>query len=906
MGQVFLAEDTRLKRNVALKFLTIELARDEEFRERFMREARSAAQFNHKNIVTIYDVGEDHDQTYLAMEYVEGRSLREMIDTRALNYEQGLDIFGQFCTGLKTAHDAGIVHRDLKPANIMVTGSFEAKILDFGLAKGMTDDNITQAGTAMGTVNYMSPEQAQGIDTDARSDIFAAGIILFELLTGVNPFVRGYTASTVHAVVYEPAGMLSTYNPDLPGECQILVDKALAKEHADRYQKIDELLSDLARLRSGEAIATRAVDQPAVPRSDRPSLAVLFLENLGPEEDDYLSHGITEDLIIDLSRVGSLRVLPMRKIKKYKSSDLDIEELAQILQVNMILDGSIHRSGESVRVSAQLIDVTNDEALWSDRWEQSTDSLPQIKTALARGISTALGIDSSVLIKANVGKVDANNSEAYDQYLKGKYALENRKSKEDVQTAQDYFNEALKLEPSLLLARVGLAEIHKINNQVEEAKELLAPALREARERGLRTDEATVLTILGETLSKSSEYTKAIDALREAIAIYCDLGDANGEARALASLGSCLIDLGQLDEVVGNLAERFRELEGSGMENLWVATSKNVVGMAHSRAGNRERSIELNQNALQIARANGLDHLTARIMQRLATEYALSNSETALAYAEESRYIAERLNDPTLRQSAAFSTFTIELQSGAFARALSRVEHLIASYRESNSVINVANMEANKGLILQYMGLYQEAINQVPKIRAAIAAIPAEARKFRELLADVIVAKSSFMMGEHENSLQALRTIRAGFQSIKMQHLLMVHCAELGQFLYLAGEKDEARQVLDDALELTKNNQDGYSVALIHGFRALLQLGSGEITEIPVSLRRNVEQYNGIGAEIPARRLLGQALLEHGATKQERDEGHQFLLQGIGLAKDRGFGWEVDLMKAVLERNDSP
>jgi len=213
MGQVFLAEDTRLDRQVALKFLSHDLAQKDDFRQRFMREAKAAAKLNHYNIVTIHDVGEALQRIYIAMEYVEGRTLRQMIDTRALSFDQSIDVFTQLCQGLKKAHSAGIIHRDLKPANIMVTAEGQVKILDFGLAKVVMSGDLTNTNAALGTVNYMSPEQAQGAEVDQRSDLFSSGILLFEMLAGVNPFVRGHMPATIHAITYEPLTSRTTARP---------------------------------------------------------------------------------------------------------------------------------------------------------------------------------------------------------------------------------------------------------------------------------------------------------------------------------------------------------------------------------------------------------------------------------------------------------------------------------------------------------------------------------------------------------------------------------------------------------------------------------------------------------------------------------------------------------------------
>src|SRR3990172_1672233 len=310
MGSVFLALDARLERRLALKFVDPKSAETEDARERLVREAKAAAKLAHPNIVTVYDVGEHMGRVFLGMEYVQGHSLRNLIDTGGLSIEQALDIFGQICDGLRAAHAVNVVHRDLKPSNIIVTPEGRAKILDFGLAKTLTDPQHTQAGTLLGTVDYMSPEQTQGKVVDQRSDIFSLGIVFYELLTGINPFVRGFMPATMYAITYEQPEPLATRVHDVPAGCQVIIDKALAKEITERYQLVDAIIEDLKRVRGGQSIAptpVSSVPPPAPAAFGTPSIAVLPFVNMSKdEENEYFADGLSEELLNVLAKIRRL------------------------------------------------------------------------------------------------------------------------------------------------------------------------------------------------------------------------------------------------------------------------------------------------------------------------------------------------------------------------------------------------------------------------------------------------------------------------------------------------------------------------------------------------------------------------------------------------------------------------
>jgi serine/threonine protein kinase len=907
MGQVFLAEDSRLERKVALKFLTAQLAQNEEFRQRFLREARSAAKLNHNNIVTVYEVGEETDHVYISMEYVEGRSLRELIDTRALSYDQALETFTQLCTGLKKAHDTGIVHRDLKPANVMVTGDNEVKILDFGLAKGLVDGNLTSTGTALGTVNYMSPEQAQGTQADQRSDLFSAGILLFEILSGVNPFVRGYMPATIHAIVYEPAGLLSSHMADLPSGCQIIIDKALAKRPDDRYQSIDEFLADLARLKAGQDITPAAVAQPSVARSDKPSLAVLHLRNLGSEDDEFLTYGITEDLIVDLSRVGSFKVMPMYKILKYKDSELDPGEIARQLNVSLILDGSIHRSNKSVRVSAQLVDVSKDDIVWSNRWEVGADELARIKSALAEGISGALSIDSSVLRKAEVGKAETSNPEAYDHYLKGKFAFEKRKKQQDIVAARGHFQKALELDSSLLLARVGLARIHVEDGECDQAIDVLKPALTEARRRNLRGDEARILVAMGEALNLGSDFKASAERHESAMLIFQELSDVDGEAEALGKLLSPYLNMGQPQRVL-EFEPHLGKLIEAGADRTIIAEGLSRVAVAHDLTGNSNRALEIYEDGLQAARAGGVKSFEGRTLNDLAEMYSerggRENMEIATAYLEEARLIAERLGDRNLESKVVGSEAWLLLTRGMFRMALQTLVKLLVMLEESKELIGFASSHQSRALVHYLLGEYDQAIEWADRGYEMGDDLEGGYRHAILALCQMRKALALTMSTGPEAALPLLDEITEESEASGITWCRELALAVEGETLFYAGDMAGARKALEQVLSGDDTPRVDEVKVYSIGHLGLIDMMEGNAGDALPRLRDNARQAEGHFSEVAAKRALGHALLEYSDSAEEKSEGRRVLMQALGLARQQECVPEITRIQAVLERNE--
>ena len=399
---VYKAEDTRLKRLVALKFLPEELVKSPQGLERFEREARAASSLNHPHICTIHDIDEAEGRPFIAMELLEGASLRSRIQGRPLVIKEIVELGVQLADALDAAHAKGILHRDIKPENIFITPRGTAKLLDFGIAKlvaEQTDETIptitlprwvTAPGEAVGTVAYMSPEQVRGEPLDARTDLFSFGVVLYEMATGIKPF-SGATSGAVCTEIQTKAPTAPVrLNPDVPAELERIINKALEKEARLRYQSAKDLLVDLERLRRSLAPGMQA---PGSRPAEQASIAVLPFENLSPDPDNaFFADGLTEELIADLSKVQSLRVISRTSAMMYKGAKKSAPVIAQELGVRYVLEGSVRRAGNSLRITAQLIDSATDAHLWAEKYTGTLEDVFALQEQMSRQIVEGLRV----------------------------------------------------------------------------------------------------------------------------------------------------------------------------------------------------------------------------------------------------------------------------------------------------------------------------------------------------------------------------------------------------------------------------------------------------------------------------------------------------------------------------------
>ncbi|PWT89247.1 MAG: hypothetical protein C5B55_11690 [Blastocatellia bacterium] len=540
MGEVYLAQDTNLDRKVALKVLPADVAGNDDLMRRFVQEAKSAAALNHPNIATIHDIGESDGTNFIAMEFIDGHTLRTEIHQERAPLQKLLKYMQQVAEGLAKAHAAGIVHRDLKPDNVMITGDGHPKILDFGLAKLVEQQPVTTAdsseiatavmspqhstpGAIMGTVGYMSPEQAKAKPVDQRSDIFSFGCVLYEAATGRKPFTADSMVETLHKIISEPPPAITEINPNAPAELQRIIRKCLAKEPEKRYQSIRETANDLEEVieelkgvgdieRSvvpsnpgsrvaGSAQSTHSVTHSASSaeyvvngikshklavaavavlivallaggywfwsgrraRADQiKSIAVMpFVYESSNTDIEYLSDGITETLIKSLSNLQSLDVKPRSAVFRYKGKDTDLQTIGRELDVQAILTGRLVQRGDQITLSLELVDAQRNRVIWTDQYQRKPSELVSLQSQIAKDVSTRLTPKFSSAEETKVTKSATSDPEAYQAYLKGRYYW-NRRAAENIKKAIEQFKIATDRDPNYALAFAGLADCYVV------------------------------------------------------------------------------------------------------------------------------------------------------------------------------------------------------------------------------------------------------------------------------------------------------------------------------------------------------------------------------------------------------------------------------------------------------------
>ncbi|TFH65782.1 MAG: tetratricopeptide repeat protein [Candidatus Zixiibacteriota bacterium] len=455
MGEVYLAEDTELNRQVALKFLSSHLCQDGDCRARFKREAQAAAKLDHPNIVTVYEVGEFQGRPFFAMQHIEGRSLREYAPHHELSIPQVLEIGIQIAEGLQAAHEKGVTHRDIKPANVLIDTHGRARILDFGLATVAGTDHLTKTGSTLGTIGYMSPEQVRGEQVDHRTDIFSLGVVLYELVTGRQPFKGDNEVATVRNITDEEPEPLARYKTGVTAEQQRIISKALAKDKSTRYQHADELAADLKSLIGVSQILTRIpvpknrsrrllVGAVALvllvavafvifksniftgekPTSQRKMLAVLPFENLGSADDEYFADGMTDEITTSLTRLSGLGIISRTSSMQYKNTEKSLRQIGKELDVDYILNGTIRwekKGSESrVRINPQLIKVSGDLCLWANRFDAVLTDVFEVQSTIAQQVATALEVTLLQTEQEALSRKIDIDPVAYDYYLRGK------------------------------------------------------------------------------------------------------------------------------------------------------------------------------------------------------------------------------------------------------------------------------------------------------------------------------------------------------------------------------------------------------------------------------------------------------------------------------------------------------
>jgi non-specific serine/threonine protein kinase len=912
MGVVYRAEDLKLGRTVALKFLPRESTSDPEAKERFVQEAKAASALDHINICTVHEIDEDDDgRLFIAMACYDGGSLRSRIEQGQLGIEESLRVAVQIADGLARAHEGEIVHRDVKPANIIITGRGEVRIIDFGLAKLAGKTRLTRAGTTLGTIGYMSPEQALGEEVDRRSDIWSIGVILYEMLTGRPPFKGDFDQAVIYSILNEAPEPVTGLRSGVPMELERIIGKCLEKDPQARYQHAEDLIVDLkAALHALDTGAEGVLPdsrQPAsqdrntgAPRpesrlrriltpsiivalivvlvlvfkpwkfemaSDNPAqasmrrLAVLYLANRGAADDEYLSYGITEDLIVDLTRIGTMGVAPMPSILKYKDSDEELDKIAEHLQVDLLLNGSIHKTGDNIRVSAQLIDVESGLNLWADRWEETFENLPHIKEALAQGISQALEIDTAVMLAAQVGTPDAGNPVAYDHYLRGKYTFEHKSDDADVEVALGLYRKALELEPSLSAARRGVATVLILRGQYDEANEELQVALAEARQQNLRSDEAAALRELADVYSRQSFFDEAHDYYMQALEISRELGDQSGIAWGLKDIGGSYYIQGDYAKALQSYEQSLEIFTRLG-DQSGMAASTNNIGGYYARQGDLAKALRSFEQSLEIFTRLGDQSGMATATNNIGMmHWNQGDYAKAMQSFEQSLEIETRLGDQI---GIAFSTMNIGniyTRQGDYAKALQ-------SYEQSREIFTRLGDQAN----------LTGAVNNIGNI-------------YKE-------------QGDYAKAMQSFKQSLEISTRIGHKGLAARGAVRVGELYYFLDEPDSSRKYLEQELAIA---EESGADAAARCYLAALAVRRGEFDKGVKQLRDLMEEARGqvhVEYELVVGRLLGEVLTKYGSNEADRQEGRATLQKALSIAEEKGIAHEIRWIRELLEEEN--
>jgi serine/threonine protein kinase/tetratricopeptide (TPR) repeat protein len=620
MGVIYKAEDTSLKRIVALKFLPPHALKSQKDRERFVREAQAAGSFDHPNICTIHEIDEVDGQTFIAMAYVEGHDLAKKIQRGPLKLDDAVNTAIQVAEGLSEAHARSIIHRDIKSTNVIITPKGIAKVMDFGIAKLPEKTRLTRADGAIGTIAYMSPEQARGGNADRRSDIWSLGVLLYEMIAGSLPFESEHEQAMTYLIMNEDPQPLTGVRTGVPLELERIVKKAMAKSSGERYQHLADMIVDLKAV--SRKIAGDTAAAPRRSRRSRPgvkvlvpigvllvllvffgkqyfspsssmainSIAVLPLDNLSTDpEQEFFADGMTDALILGLAQIGTLRVISRTSAMHYKDSRKTLPQIAQELDVDAILEGSVMRSGDRVQITAQLIYASTDEHLWADKYESDLGDVLKLQADVARSIANRIALTLTPEEQTRLSGARSVAPAALEAYMRGRFHW-NKRTPRDIVKGLEHFESAVAIEPDFALAYVGIAESYNlcVSYQIMPVQEAV-PKAKQAAQRALQLDGS-----LGEAHSAiasiSDKECKFADVIDDYIRAT-DMSPNYGTARQWYA--EALSRLGRHDEAIVQIQK------ARALDPLSLPTNT-VVGVVHYNNRQYDAALDATRQVLEL------------------------------------------------------------------------------------------------------------------------------------------------------------------------------------------------------------------------------------------------------------------------------------------------------------------